>query len=80
MFYSIRMKYEEEDDDKIHFSCGLVYAKDKQEAMKKAMCLYSGYNICFIEVSDLPDEFMEKMTIKFISAADSYMPKTSKRL
>jgi len=60
MFYSIRMKYEE-DDDKIHFSCGLVYAKDKQEAMKKAMCLYSGYNICFIEVSDLPDEFMEKI-------------------
>jgi len=29
--------------------------------MKKAMCLYSGYNICFIEVSDLPDEFMEKI-------------------
>jgi len=60
MFYAVKIKYNQ-DDSKVHFLVGLVYADGLQAAMKKANVLYSSYAITSIELYSLPDEYMEKI-------------------
>ena len=60
MWYAINIKYSQ-NDSKVHFAVGLVYAKNNQEAMQKGYKLFAGHEIEEVKLLPLSDDYMNRL-------------------